>query len=913
MGVNTGEVVVRSITTGEGRAEYAPVGHSTGIAARMQALAPVGSIAATEQIRKLCEGYFLFRSLGPTKVKGVSEPINVYEVSGLGPLRTRLQRAAARGYTKFVGRAQEMAALHRVAEQARAGHGQIVAVVAEAGTGKSRLFYEFKAKNESGWKVLEAFSFAHGKASAYLPVIELLHSYFDIKLEDEARKRREKATGRVVALDRSLEDTLPYLFALLGIAEGDPLAGMDPEIRRGRTLDAVKRILLRESLNQPLMLIFEDVHWIDGETQRLLNLLADSIASSKILLLVNHRPEYAHQWGNKTSYTQLRLDPLGRESAAEMLDCLLGAVSDLGPLKRFIIERTEGNPFFMEEIVQALFDQAVLTRNGAVKLAKPLSEIRLPPTVQGVLASRIDRLGREEKDLLQTLAVIGREFPLSLVREVTKASSENLDHAMCRLQVAEFIYEQPGMGDVSYSFKHALTREVAYRTLLLERRKSLHERAALALVKTFKESLNDHLDEIARHYSQSANLPRAVEYLRYAGEAAIRRFAYPSAMHQLHDALGLLQTLPESVERDRQELPLQMTLGKVVGWEKGHASADYERAFSRARELCTRLGDEDQLFAVLEGLTAYLDFTGELRTARQLEEQMLTLAQRAKDPERLTVVDSKLANTSFLCGEFESSLDYYSGDANAFRSWSLWTLGYPDHALLSCNESLQVTREWNQPFPLAVALFAAALIHLRFRDTESAHRYAEEAVAIAAENGFSFELARARFLNGAERAILEKRKEGISEMTAAMESILSTGASMRTYQLALLAEAYSAYGCIEEGFATVDDSLATHSRTTEAIGLPELYRVRGELLLVARRGAEAESAFRQAIVASRKQNAKSWELRATTSLARLLAKQSRGDEARKMLAEIYGWFTEGFDTPDLKDAKALLDELSVGS
>ena len=259
VGVNTGEVVVRSISTGEDQTEYAPIGHTTNLASRMQAVAPVGSIAATEQVRKLCEGYFAFKSLGPTKVKGVSEPVNVYEVTGLGPLRTRLQRAAARGYTRFVGRDQEMAALHRAAEQARAGHGQIVAAMAEPGVGKSRLFYEFKATSQVGWMVLEAVSFSHDKATAYVPVVDLLIQYFDIEAGDDARKRREKVAGKITILDRALEDTLPYLYGLLGLIEGeDPLAGMDGPIRRQRTLEALKRVLLRESLNQPLMVIFED-------------------------------------------------------------------------------------------------------------------------------------------------------------------------------------------------------------------------------------------------------------------------------------------------------------------------------------------------------------------------------------------------------------------------------------------------------------------------------------------------------------------------------------------------------------------------------------------------------------------------------------------------------------------------------
>jgi predicted ATPase len=323
-------------------------------------------------------------------------------------------------------------------------HGQIVVAMAEAGVGKSRLFFEFKAKNQSGWMVLEPVSVSHGKASAYLPVLDLLHSYVDIESDDDARKRREKVTGRVLALDRTLEDTLPYLFALLGIVEGeDPLAPMDANVRKRRTIDAIKRILLRESLNQPLIVMFEDLHWIDEQTQEFLNLLADSLPNSKVLLLVNYRPEYSHQWGSKTYYTQLRLDPLGKESADELLSALLGDAPEMVPLKKLIIEQTEGNPFFMEETYQVLLDEGALTRNGVTRLTKPIGELKIPPTVQGTLAVRIDRLPADAKDLLQTLSVIGRQFPMSLVRAVVPKSDDELERMLNSLQLSEFIYEQP--------------------------------------------------------------------------------------------------------------------------------------------------------------------------------------------------------------------------------------------------------------------------------------------------------------------------------------------------------------------------------------------------------------------------------------------------------------------------------------
>ena len=321
--------------------------------------------------------------------------------------------------------------MRHAAALAREGRGQIVEAVAEPGVGESRLFYEFKATNASGWMVLEALSISHGKASAYLPVIDLLRNYFDISVVDDDRKRREKIAGKITVLDRSLEDTLPYLFSLLGIVEADDqLAQTDGQIKKRRTLEAVKRILLRESLNEPLMVIFEDLHWMDAESAVLVNLLADSMGTSRILLLVNYRPEYGHQWGGKTYYTQLRLDTLGRESAAEMLSALLGDDASLAPLKRLIAEKTEGNPLFMEEIVLGLFEDGALARNGEVKLAEPLDSLRIPPTVQGILASRIDLLPADEKDLLQTVAVIGTEFNFNVARAMSGNSDEYLNRTL---------------------------------------------------------------------------------------------------------------------------------------------------------------------------------------------------------------------------------------------------------------------------------------------------------------------------------------------------------------------------------------------------------------------------------------------------------------------------------------------------
>src|SRR3984893_14436238 len=629
VGLNTGEMVVRSVQTGEHRAEDTPIGHSTSLAARMQALAPTGSIAVSEHTQKLVEGYFAFKALGPTRVKGVSEPVNVYELTGLGPLRTRLQMAARRGLSRFVGRDREIEEMKRALERAKGGRGQLVAAMGEAGLGKSRLIYEFKVIAGGGCLVLEAFSVSHGKASAYPPVIELLKDYFDLIPGDDERRRREKIGGKVLMLDRTFEDTLPYVFALLGVEETVGVLGqIAADLRRRRTMDAIKRILLRESLNQPLTVIFEDLHWIDGETQALLNLLAESIGTAKILMLVNYRPEYSHGWGSKTYYTQLRLDPLGRESAEELLSALMSDAVELRPLKRLIIEKTEGNPFFIEEMVRALFDQGVLVRNGAVKVTRSLSEIHIPPTVKEILASRIDRLPADEKGLLQTLAVIGKEFPLGLVRGVTRKSDEELERMLAALQLGEFIYEQPAFPEPGYIFKHALTQEVAYSSLLRERREELHEHTAGQIETLFNSRLEDHYGDLAHHYRCSINRQKAVEYLQLTAQQAVQRSANVEAINYLTSALEFVKAMLDTPQRAEQELALQTILGPALIATKGNGAVEVRAAYERAVDLARQLEKDDRLFPVLFGLRSSHLVSGELHEASELGERLLSLAER---------------------------------------------------------------------------------------------------------------------------------------------------------------------------------------------------------------------------------------------------------------------------------------------
>ena len=789
IGVNTGEVVVRAIQTAAGHAEYTPIGHTNNLASRMQTVAATGTIAATDDTRKLCEGYFTFRSIGPTLVKGLSEAVNVHEVTGLGPLRTRLQASARRGLSRFVGREAELTQVKRALELAKGGRGQIVAAVGEAGVGKSRLFFEFQAVGQPGCLVLETLSVSHGKASAYLPLIDLLKGYFAITPEDDARKRREKIAGKILILDRALEDTLPYFFTLLEVAEGDDqLARLDPELRRRRTLDAIKRLLLRESLNQPLIVIFEDLHWLDEGSRALLNLLADSIGTARLLMLLNYRPEFTHNWGNKTYYTQLRLDPLGVESGEQMLQALLNDSHDLAPLKRLIIEKTEGNPFFMEEIVQALFEQGALSRNGSITLAKSLSTIQIPSTVQAVLASRIDRLPPDQKDLLQTLAVIGKEFPFRLVREVSGKSDDDLERLLSDLQLAEFIYEQAAVSDIAYVFKHALSQQVASGSTLLERRRVLHGRVASVLEAQFPEMVETQPELIAHHYTEAGLGADAVPYWHRAGERALQRWANLEAINHLKKGLELLGAIAGAPERDRppdeaQRCSLLLILGEAqsnageflearetllraaqvaqaLGSTESLGRAALQlvhmtfmvglpapEAVRLLQEALPRLGPEDSPLKArtLGGLARYLGVTGEQEKAMVYAPQAVAMARRLGDPELVAYsllgmfftlmgpehAEQRLAIATEML-DLAKAANATTEQSNGlfFRTYCLLELGDLAEAEAELDAFGRVGEEMNLPFCLSLTAMLRAMRALMLGRFEDSERLAQQALAI---------------------------------------------------------------------------------------------------------------------------------------------------------------------------------------
>jgi len=465
VGINSGDVLVRAIDS-DLHMDYTAVGQTTHLASRMEQMATPGTILLAPATLQLAEGYVQVTARGPVAVKGLPGPIEIFVLTGASAQRSRLHVAAARGLTRFIGRDAEIEQIRRALDLARAGRGQLVAIVGEPGVGKSRLVYEFTHSHRTqDWLVLEAGSVSYGKATSYLPVIDLLKAYFKIHERETHREIREKVTGKLLTLDRALEPTLPALLALLDVqVEDASWQALDPAQRRQRMLNAVKNLLLRESQNQPLLVVFEDLHWIDAETQALLDSLVESLPPARLLLLVNYRPEYQHGWGRKTYYSQLRLDALPPESAGALLSALLGDDPTLEPVKRLLVRR--GNPFFVEESIRTLVETRTLAgERGAYRLNRPVQAIEVPATVQVILAARIDRLSADDKELLQTASVIGKDVPFVLLRAVAELPEDTVRRGLADLQTAEFLYETQLFPDPEYTFKHALTHEVAYGTL----------------------------------------------------------------------------------------------------------------------------------------------------------------------------------------------------------------------------------------------------------------------------------------------------------------------------------------------------------------------------------------------------------------------------------------------------------------
>jgi class 3 adenylate cyclase/tetratricopeptide (TPR) repeat protein len=915
VGLNSGEVVVRAIGS-DLQMDYTAVGQTTHLAARMEQTALPGSILLAPDTLRLVEGYVQVKALGPVPIKGLNAPIEIYEVLGAGLARSRLQAAVARGLTRFVGREAELHVLRDTLERAGGGHGQVVALSGEPGVGKSRLTWEFTHSHRvNGWLTLEAGSVSYGKATSWLPVIDLLRTYCGIDAQDDHRRMRQKVLGKVLDLDRALESTLPALLALLDIPVGDAeWEALDPPQRRQRTLDACKRLLLRESQEQPLLLVFEDLHWIDAETQALLDSLVDSLPTAHLLLLVNYRPEYEHHWGRKSYYHQLQLDPLPPASAQELLDALLGDHPALAPLKRLLIARTEGNPFFLEESVRTLVETGALTgERGAHRLGQPVESTLVPATVQAVLAARIDRLAPEEKWLLQAAAVVGKDVPYALLRAIGDESEEELRQRLDTLKAAEFLYETSLFPELEYTFKHALTHEVAYGSLLQERRRGLHARIVAAIETLYPDRLAEHVERLGHHALHGELWARAVGYLRQAGHRAEARSAYREAAAFFEQALAALGHLPDS--RDTQELGIDLRIDiRGVLTPLGEA----RRLLPHLREaetLAAALGDQRRLGVVASALTVccmQLDDLAAVKYGQHALASATALDDRALEAgarfrlglayrrfghyrEAAKVLDR---NRELLTGELAQArlgVMVTSAGTLVILAGCLSELGEVAEAEARGDEAIAIAEAVGHPLTSASTYESAGHGYLIKGDLERAIALFERSLTVGQASHLDAYCVVSRAAIGYAYALLGRAAEGLPMLEQVAEQapvVFGFGIGSRAFYMLWLADAYLLAGRANDAVRLAERALSSSRDRNEPSTEANALRMLGEIAAQAEppNVAQAEPAFQQALALAEELGMRPLAAHCHLGLGTLYRRLGRDEQSQAELVTAAGMY-----------------------
>jgi len=947
VGLNSGEVVVRAISN-DLHMDYSAVGPTTHLAARMEQLATPGSIRLTAATLRLAEGLVQVTTLRQFPVKGLPEPVEVFELVGTSTIRRRLQASAARGLTRFVGRQPELMAVQQALERAGAGHGQVVAMVGEAGVGKSRLVYEcVHSHHTPGWLVLESASVSYGKATPYFPVIALLKRYSHVDDSDDTRTIRAKVTGQVLTLDETLQDALPALLALLdAVPEDSPFFHLDPPQRRQRMLDALKRVLLRASQVQPLLLVFEDLHWIDSETQALLHSLVESLPTAHLVLLVTYRPEYQHGWGSKTYYTQLRLDPLPPVSAEELLQALLGDDPSLAPLTPLLIARTEGNPFFLEESVRTLVDTGVLVKEtGAYRLAKPLEGLQMPATVQAVLAARIDRLPPAGKRLLQTAAVIGTDVPFPLLRAITDMPEEALHRGLAHLQAAEFLYETSLFPEHEYTFKHALTHEVAYSSLLLERRRVLHARIVEALEALAGERVAEQVERLAHHALRGEVWDKALVYCRQAGEKAMARSAYREAVAAFEQALRALLYLPETRETREQAIDVRLALGAAL-----LPLSDFGRVLAYLREaesMAAALDDPRRFGQVLLFLSNHFYVMGVYDQAITAAQRALALATASGDAVLQGLANRFLGFAYHAQGAYRGAIDCHrqtitslgaarrherfgqitlpAVTARAFLAWCHAELGMFAEGRVLGDEGLRIAEAVAHPGSLMLAWWGIGLLALRWGDVSRALPVLERALGICRGADLPIFFPWVAAALGAAYTLDGRIADAVPLLTQALDQSVATGTVAFQVLCRLpLGEAQLRAGRLEEAHALAEGALA-HARTYKERG-NEAYALRLLGKIAARRESsdvdQAEAYYRQALALADELGMRPLQAHCHRGLGMVYAATGQQEQARAELSTAIEMYQRRFSqcgidshsslsaSPFLRNADTLCEVIS---
>jgi TOMM system kinase/cyclase fusion protein len=948
LGIHTGLVVVGEVG-GETWQEQLALGETPNLAARLQNIAVPNTLVISATTFQLLGGFFACQPLGTPPLKGQVQPLAVYRVLYESMARSRLEAVGSTAWTPLVGREQEIGLLVERWAQVKEGVGQVVLLSGEAGIGKSRLVQVLKehvASEPQAWLTPCQCSPYYQNTALY-PLIELLERVaLRFEREEAPAQKLCKLEGFLVQYGLPLAETVPLFAALLSLplpADYVPLT-ISPEQQKQQTLHALLTIFVRTATQQPVLFVMEDLHWVDPTTLELLTLLVDQGPTVRILALWTFRPDFSPPWTGRSHLTQVTLPRLPQRQAAEMTARVAHGKVLPPEMVAQVVAKTDGVPLFVEELTKMVLESGLLQeREERYELTGPLPSLAIPATLHDSLMARLDRLAAV-KGLAQLGATLGREFAYELLHAVSPWDEETVQRGLQQLVEAEFLYQQGLPPQATYLFKHALIQDAAYQSLLRSTRQQYHQRIAQVLEARFPEVSETQPELLAHHYTEAGLMAQAVPYWQRAGQRAIERSANLEAVAHLTQGLELLATLPDTPERAQQELDVQTTLGPALMFTKGQAAPEVLQAYARARALCQQMGETPQLFQVLRGVWLFYLMRMELRTARELGEQLLTLAQQVGDPALLLEAHYALGTPLNYLGafpaaqaHFEQGIALYDPQqhrAHAVRygldpgvmcrvyaALTLWWLGYPDQALQRNHEALTLARELAHPFSLACALFFAAWLHNLRREWPLTHELAEAAIALATEQGSAQFVAGGTFFRGcaltewdpAPGAGQGHVEAGMAQMQQGLAAWRATGAEvLRPYGLALLAKASAQVGQREAGLALLAEALAVLNDTGERRWEAELHRLKGELLLARAAGhdAEAETCFRQALDIARGQQARSWELRAAMSLARRWQHQGKCAAAYELLAPIYGWFTEGFDTADLQEAKALLGELA---